>query len=333
MSWEIIAFLAATVNGVILSIIFLVRKGTFKHKALGLFLLFFSVTIFHYVNFWEQLFEPPIFIRWIFALADWLLPPLLFSYFSGEKELKRFRYHTIVPGLFVTYWFLIQFASMDSEFYVHVVRFITITKTIFFLSYGWAMVKLKSELRLSKLFLIPYLIFALSVPFYFLSQYWGFYTLKLDYLVCASFVVLTYMITYLSEFDFLKADKYASSSLTREDGDLLIQKINTSLAQNKYYKNPDFNLTYFAEKLGVPKYRISHALNVYSKKTFSELINDFRIKEAQGLLEDESSIHLKLEAVGEQAGFKNKVSFYKHFKQRVGKSPKKYQQMVHSQKV
>ena len=135
--------------------------------------------------------------------------------------------------------------------------------------------------------------------------------------------------TYFSEYSFLKEKvrpKYSSSSLTKEDGDYLVQKINLVLEQNKYYKDPDFNLSSFAEKLGVPKYRISQALNAFSEKSFSELINEFRVEEVKNRLINESSSHLKLEAIGEEAGFRNKVSFYKNFKKLVGSSPGEFRE-------
>ena len=133
----------------------------------------------------------------------------------------------------------------------------------------------------------------------------------------------------MSEFSFIQNSirpKYASSSLTKEDGDYLVQKINAVLEQNKYYKDPDFNLSSFAEKLGVPKYRISQALNSFYRKSFSELVNEFRVKEAKERLLQESSGHLKLEAIGEEAGFRNNVSFYQNFKKLVGSSPGEFRE-------
>jgi len=182
---------------------------------------------------------------------------------------------------------------------------------------------------INRLFLVAYTSFIIGQIAYFTSLYFGFYTLRLDYIICGGFVLLTYGITYFGEYSFIKErvkPKYSSSSLTKEDGDYLVQKINSVLEQNKYYKDPDFNLSSFAEKLGVPKYRISQALNAFSEKSFSELINEFRVEEAKNRILHESSSHLKLEAIGEEAGFRNKVSFYKNFKKLVGSSPGEFRE-------
>ena len=80
-----------------------------------------------------------------------------------------------------------------------------------------------------------------------------------------------------------------------------MQKIKKVLEQNKYDKDQDFSLSSFAEKLGVPKYRISQALNAFSDKSFSTLINEFRIEEAKQKLSSDATSHLKLEAIGEEA--------------------------------
>ena len=158
----------------------------------------------------------------------------------------------------------------------------------------------------------------------------GTYTLRWDYITCAGFVLLTYGITYFSEFQFIKEKvqpKYSSSSLTREEGEYLVKKINKVLNDKRYYVEPDFNLSSFAQKLGVPKYRISQALNVFSQKSFSQLINELRIAEAKEKLKKESANYLKLEAIGEEVGFKNKVSFYSNFKKLEGKSPGEFREL------
>lgn len=159
---------------------------------------------------------------------------------------------------------------------------------------------------------------------YHLSVLLGFYTLRLDYIICGGFVVLTYGITYLGEKAFLRQRvtlKYASSSLTREEGQQLVQKITDSLIRDKSYKDMDFSLSVLAANLSVPKYRISQAFNMYSSVSFSAFVNDLRIREARRMLTDKNYQHYKLEAIGQEVGFRNKVSFYQNFKKIVGESP------------
>ncbi|MEQ6167537.1 MULTISPECIES: helix-turn-helix domain-containing protein [unclassified Ekhidna] len=334
MTWELILFLAAAINGLILSLMFLVSDSKRK-RFLGLYLFMFSITIIHYVNFWGQIFNAPTVITWLFVTSNWFMPFAFYYYIKKGAKLKYLPYHLIPALIFTVYWVTVSFLIQAPAGFVPIVRnILPWVKIVLFVSYGIVVVKSIKFNAINGLFFLAYTSFIIGQIAYFTSLYMGVYTLRLDYIICAGFVLLTYGITYFGEYTFIKEKvrpKYSSSSLTKEDGDYLVQKINSVLEQNKYYKDPDFNLSSFAEKLGVPKYRISQALNAFSEKSFSELINEFRVEEAKNRLLHESSSHLKLEAIGEEAGFRNKVSFYKNFKKLVGSSPGEFRE-EHMQK-
>ncbi|MEQ8905904.1 helix-turn-helix domain-containing protein [Ekhidna sp.] len=329
MTWELILFLAAAINGVILSLMFIVSTSKRK-RFLGLYLLMFSITILHYVNYWSQMVKPPTAITWLFVSANWFMPFSFYYYIKKGAKLKHLPYHLIPAISFTTYWVAMSFFIQASPDFLSIMRSVLPwIKIALFVGYGLVIVRTIKFNAINHLFLAAYASFIIGQIAYFTSLYFGFYTLRLDYIICAGFVLLTYGITYFGEYSFIKErvkPKYSSSSLTKEDGDYLVQKINSVLEHNKYYKDPDFNLSSFAEKLGVPKYRISQALNAFSEKSFSELINEFRVEEAKSKLLLESSSHLKLEAIGEEAGFRNKVSFYNNFKKLVGKSPGEFRE-------
>ncbi|MEP1035031.1 helix-turn-helix domain-containing protein [Ekhidna sp.] len=329
MSWEIILFLAAAINGIIISILFLLDRRNLRKVFLGIYLLCFSITILYYVNYWTQAFQLHPLLLWIGIVSSWLMPFSFYYYMKVDEQLDRLWLHLIAPVAFTIYWAISNSIPLSNELR-QVARPIVINlQLVLFVVYGLALLRSKAYIKENAIFYLPYVSFILGLSAYHLSVALGFYTLRLDYIICSGFVILTYGITYLSEFSFLKdkvKPKYSSSSLTKEDGDYLVQKINAVLEQNKYYQDPDFNLSSFAEKLGVPKYRISQALNAFSEKSFSELINEFRVEDAKARLQQASSSHLKLEAIGEEVGFRNKVSFYKNFKKLVGSSPGEFRE-------
>lgn len=334
MSWEIILFLAAAINGLIISAFFLLDRRNSRKVFLGIYLLSFSITILYYVNYWTQTFQLHPILLWLCVTSSWFMPMAFYHYMKENSQVTRLWLHLLVPGLFTLYWIIARSLPLSAEFFQLARPIIINSQLILFIVYGLALLKSKAYIKENAIFFLPYAFFILGLSAYHLSVALGFYTLRLDYIICGGFVILTYGITYLSEFSFLKdkvKPKYSSSSLTKEDGDYLVQKINAVLEQNKYYKDPDFSLSSFAEKLGVPKYRISQALNAFSEKSFSELINEFRVEEAKERLQEESALHLKLEAIGEEVGFRNKVSFYKNFKKLVGSSPGEFRE-VHLQK-
>lgn len=329
MSWEIILFLTAAIHGVILSGIFLADQGNGRKVFLGVYLLSFSITILYYVNYWTQAYTLHPIILWICITSSWFMPFAFYHYMKDHVKQSRIWLHLIIPAIFSVYWFILQSINFPTGFYPIARSVIIIAQLGLFITYEILLISSKSTSKENLIFHLPYVSFIIGLAAYHLSVAMDFYTLKFDYIICGGFVLFTYGITYLSEFNFLKEKakpKYSSSSLTKEDGDYLVQKINAVLEQNKYYKDPDFNLSSFAEKLGVPKYRISQALNAFSEKSFSELINEFRVEEAKVRLQQSSASHLKLEAIGEEVGFRNKVSFYKNFKKIVGSSPGEFRE-------
>ncbi len=329
MSWEIILFLTSAIHGVILALAFISDYKNSRKVFLGIYLLSFSVTILYYVNFWTKAFQLSPILLWFCVGSSWIMPFTFYYYMNEKASMGNLKYHLITPIIFTIYWFGLGTLLASSAYFKVVQSIIIIAQLLTFISYGIATMKSSPTSKQNVIFYLPYSFFIIGLIAYHLSVSLGFYTLRIDYIICGGFVILTYGITYLSEYSFIKdkvRPKYSSSSLTKEDGDYLVQKINAVLEQNKYYKDPDFNLSSFAEKLGVPKYRISQALNAFSEKSFSELINEFRIEEAKERLVEKSSSHLKLEAIGEEVGFRNKVSFYKNFKKLVGSSPGEYRE-------
>lgn len=329
MTWELILFLAAAINGVILSLMFIISSSKRK-RFLGLYLLMFSVTIIHYVNYWSKLVNPPMIVTWLFVVSNWFMPFAFYYYIKKGAKIKHLPFHLMPALIFTLYWVaMLLFIQASPSYYPIANQVIMFCKISLFTGYGVVILKTVKISNVNKLFMLAYASFIIGLIAYSASLKFGFYTLKLDYIICAGFVILTYGITYFGEYSFIKEKvkpKYSSSSLTKEDGDYLVQKINKVLEQNKYYKDPDFSLSSFADKLGVPKYRISQALNAFSDKSFSTLINEFRIEEAKQKLSSDSTSHLKLEAIGEEVGFKNKVSFYNNFKKMVGKSPGEFRE-------
>ncbi|WP_235297324.1 helix-turn-helix domain-containing protein [Portibacter marinus] len=329
MSWELILFLAAAIHGIVLSILFLTDTQNHKKFFLGLYLLCFSITILHYTNYWAQLFRLPSYIQYFLILPSWAMPLAFYHFMSKEFNKKQFWYHLIIPSLFTIYWVTMQFVSLSAAQYLKAAHITSFSLIAIYLTYLVLILRHKMKWTSDWLFTLAFASFLVGLVSYKITTMTGTYTLRWDYITCAAFVILTYAITYFSEFTFLKEKvqpKYSSSSLTKEEGEYLVKKINKVLNEKRYYVEPDFNLSSFAKKLGVPKYRISQALNVYSSKSFSELVNELRIQEAKERLLEESATYLKLEAIGEEVGFRNKVSFYSNFKKYEGKSPGEFRE-------
>jgi AraC-like DNA-binding protein len=102
------------------------------------------------------------------------------------------------------------------------------------------------------------------------------------------------------------------------------KKIEALLSQNKIFTQPDLKLKFIAEQLHEPDYIVSKALNQYFHKSFYELINEQRIKQAEKLLLNFDTKKDTIEGLAYQVGFNSRAAFYRSFKKYTGKNPSDY---------
>ena len=101
----------------------------------------------------------------------------------------------------------------------------------------------------------------------------------------------------------------------------LYSKVIKYLELNKSFKSPDFSLGVLAKELNTNRTYISQAINIVSSKTFTEIVNDYRILEAKKLLYSDKTKQLTIEAIGKEAGFNSRSTFFRVFKSITGVTP------------
>ncbi len=92
----------------------------------------------------------------------------------------------------------------------------------------------------------------------------------------------------------------------------------------KIYRDPILSLNVLAERLSVPAYQLSWIINNKIGKTFSNLINHYRIEEVKKRLSDSQDQSRTILDIAYSAGFNTKSSFNKTFKTLTGKTPRFY---------
>ena len=107
----------------------------------------------------------------------------------------------------------------------------------------------------------------------------------------------------------------------RETENVLFPKIIELLETKELYKNPDFNLNLLSKELNTNRSYVSKAINIGVNKTFVELINDYRVAESKRLLCNKETKQLTIEAIGKEAGFNSKSTFFRVFKTITGVTP------------
>ncbi len=94
----------------------------------------------------------------------------------------------------------------------------------------------------------------------------------------------------------------------------IIAKLEKVMKEQKLYKNPNFSLNDLAGAISESRNAISHALNASLNKTFYNYVNELRIEESKRLLSDENLLHLTIDGIAAESGFKTMSVFYRFFK-------------------
>lgn len=168
----------------------------------------------------------------------------------------------------------------------------------------------------------------LGIFFIWLAYYIAPYT---SYIIGAlSFTFILYLMALIlifrnskeSTFFQEEKEKYKNRKINLDTLDLIGENLST-IVEKELYLNPNFTLDEAAKELNVTKHLLSQYLNVVLGKSFTNLINEYRIEKAKKLLETENN--LTVEGIGYESGFKSKSTFFTTFKKITGKTPTEYQ--------
>ena len=111
-----------------------------------------------------------------------------------------------------------------------------------------------------------------------------------------------------------------STSLVEE----IYEKILLKFVVEKKYRDPEYTAAKMAEEIGCNARYISAVVHLRYRDNFSQLINEFRIKEAMYMITDKHFADLKMEDVARATGFANRQCFYSAFFRKNGMTPLEY---------
>ena len=112
-----------------------------------------------------------------------------------------------------------------------------------------------------------------------------------------------------------------NSTINPAFADECVKKIRFLLETGKVYRNENISLKNMAEELSLPPYQLSIIINERMNKSFSRLINEFRIREAKALLSQPAEQRKKIIDIALAVGFSNKTNFNIIFKKHTGRTP------------
>jgi len=107
----------------------------------------------------------------------------------------------------------------------------------------------------------------------------------------------------------------------------LMQQLATLMQEQQVYRQNELCLLDLAQLLGISVHQLSELLNVHVGVNFYEYINGYRLQFACNLLKS-PDCQLRILDIAFEAGFNNKNSFYRAFKEGLGLTPNQYREQA-----
>lgn len=145
------------------------------------------------------------------------------------------------------------------------------------------------------------------------------------------------------EKEMLEAEKIVTKKVTEDKPvkiatgerrfDEIVSKIIALMENDKLYQETELTLLDLANRLQLPSYQVSLAINEGLSKSFYEVINGYRVEEAKRLLADPKTLNHTILSVGFEAGFNSKTTFNTVFKKFTGLTPTDYRNQLNTLEV
>lgn len=110
-----------------------------------------------------------------------------------------------------------------------------------------------------------------------------------------------------------------------------LEKLQKLIIEEKKYRDPVLSLESIANEMNLSKSYLSRLINSELDTTFNEFVNQERINEVKRYLENDEFKNYTLVAMGLEAGFSSKTTFYTIFKKYTGMTPSEFKQNLKSQ--
>ena len=351
-------------QALILAAVFLIKKGNKRaNRLFALFMLLFSFhLLFNYLQ-WSGFTARPFFVHLLdFKPATWLLyGPVLFLYFKSILKDKALSFRTLwhlVPLGF--YYLVISKCLLISEAekiriiqqddykacYPKYSIFIVLCTLIFYLfKLNYTLFKgsnLSQNMRTwANWIFYSFASYVVALSLLFTGVYLKYFSINSENEYIIGFLLMTpiWAVTYfayiqpeifsgdrvLYNFQF---NKYKKSGLTESHSRELKEHLLKLLEEKKVYKQSDLSLELLSEKLDTSRHNTSQIINEHFNLNFFELLNKYRIKEAQRLFSEDTKESLTVLDVALEVGYNNRVTFNKIFKRETGHTPSEYRKTI-----
>lgn len=285
----------------------------------GLFLICVSIRVgISCLYFFDKEIHP--YVIQLGLTSNTIAAAFLYVLLKVDHQKNRIHYLG-VPATLVLFGVLFPFA----DYFIiwdHHIRFVlhTIVTTYIIASYfrlrSLSKNPSKEYFSLKKLLFIA---FSLTCLFFAVSLFTNYIFGPILFSLTFYAVLLYYFRQYKTQKKFQK-EKYYNKKIDPPLAQELLQELQQYLLHSEAFKNPNIKVYDIATELNISKHQLSQLLNDNLGVNFSNYINNFRVEQAKRLLL--TNTHFTIEAIGYEAGFNSKTTFFTTFKQIVGVTPK-----------
>ncbi len=306
--------IVSLILGIIFSAYFL--YWTFKKKS-NYLALFFLVYIFILLKYLLPEFK---LIYHSLDQLTWLIGPLVYFFVTKNNEKLSWKSYLHLIPFVIAFISMLFYKSLGDSFSIISILFSPIFRSAHSILYILlAALEAKNNKWMKWVIISTSFLLTLTYVISFNIIDTTFISSSIAY---ALFVVGYICIQYINETQFVtKTDDNELIQL-----ELVYQKVLGKIKDEQLYLNKSIKLSELSGELKLNDKIISKAINIYAKENFNAFVNRFRVAHAATLINSEKFSYYTIDAIAEESGFSNKVSFYKAFKRIETVSPSKYRQ-------
>lgn len=261
----------------------------------------------------------------LYTLLLYIVAPA-FYFFSRDFLKVASSYHPLlflhalplVAGLFLPRQFALPLAFFIGTGYV-----IWLSQIVY--SLREQRKRFKMEIfALAAMFVVALMVLLLGVALPLISETFFYTTYAI--LIGLSFFVAVFTLLQFpnitTEVTEAAQAVYATSTLNKVDGNALELKLRQLMEVDKLFVDETLSLSKLADQLEISSHQLSELINTRFRKSFSQLIREYRVKEAKQLLINEPKASVL--SIGLSTGFTSQSNFYSAFREITGVAPGNY---------
>jgi AraC-like DNA-binding protein len=127
------------------------------------------------------------------------------------------------------------------------------------------------------------------------------------------------------------SSKYQKSSLSEEDKEMILAKINKEMEEKNYFTNNLASLSGLSKLINESTHHVSQVINEKLNKSFFELLAFYRVEHAKKLIREDKNARITVDELAELVGYNSKSSFNVSFKKYTLKTPSEYRKSLSNQ--